>query len=30
MGSLTEETRTLMEVTAARQLVGELQKHGVL
>lgn len=30
MGSLTEETRTLMEVTAARQLVAELQKHGVL
>ena len=30
MGSLTTETRTLMEVTAARQLVAELRKHGVL
>jgi len=30
MGSLTAETRTLMEVTAARQLVAELHKHGVL
>ncbi|MEY4401399.1 MAG: hypothetical protein RL072_1264 [Actinomycetota bacterium] len=30
MGSLTAETRTLMEVTAARQLIAELRKHGVL
>ncbi|MFZ9843529.1 MAG: NAD(P)-dependent oxidoreductase [Ilumatobacteraceae bacterium] len=30
MGSLTAETRTLMEVTAARQLVAELHKHRVL
>ena len=30
MGSLTAETRTLMEVTAARQLVAELRKQGVL
>jgi D-3-phosphoglycerate dehydrogenase len=30
MGSLTVETRTLMEVTAARQLVAELRKQGVL
>jgi D-3-phosphoglycerate dehydrogenase len=30
MGSLTAETRTLMEVTAARQVVAELRKQGVL
>jgi D-3-phosphoglycerate dehydrogenase len=30
MGSMTAETRTLMEVLAAQQLVEELHKHGVL